>query len=106
MPILSVEDSYFRSKNSIKLGKKLFSLEQPKVMGIINCTPDSFFEGSRNQSMSSILKIAEKQIQEGASILDIGGYSSRPNAEHASLEEEIERTKKGIVAIKTEYPDT
>lgn len=104
MPIISVEDSYFRSKNSIRLGKNLFSLEQPCVMGILNCTPDSFFEGSRTQSVTSILKMAEKQVLEGAAILDIGGYSSRPNAETVSVEEEINRTKEAIISIRKEFP--
>lgn len=106
MPIISVEDSYFRSKNSIRIGKKLFSLEQASIMGILNCTPDSFYEGSRNDSVTSILKMAEKQISDGANILDIGGYSSRPNADHVTLAEEIERTQNAIVAIKREFPDT
>ncbi len=106
MPIISVEDSYFRSKNSIRLGKKLFSLEQPCVMGILNCTPDSFYAESRNESVTTILKKTERQLVEGASILDIGGYSSRPNAEHVSLEQEIQRTQNAIVAIRKAFPQT
>lgn len=105
MPIISVEDSYFRSKNSIRLGKNLFSLEHPAIMGILNCTPDSFYEESRNKSVISILKNAEKQISDGATILDIGGYSSRPNADHVSVEEEIERTKEAIISIRNEFPE-
>jgi dihydropteroate synthase len=105
MPIISVEDSYFRSKNSIRLGKKLFSLAHPRVMGILNCTPDSFYEGSRIQTMDAVLKMAEKQIREGASILDVGGYSSRPNASEVSLAEEIARTQNAIISIKKEFPE-
>ena len=104
MPILSVEDSYFRSKNSIRVGKNLFSLEQPCVMGILNCTPDSFFEGSRNESVTSILKTAAKQIQDGAAIIDIGGYSSRPDAVNVELNQEIDRTQQAISAIRKEFP--
>ncbi len=105
MPILSVEDSYFRSKNSIRLGKSLFSLKQPAIMGILNCTPDSFYEESRSQSVISILKNAEKQILDGATILDIGGYSSRPHADHVSTELEIDRTKTAISSIRNEFPE-
>lgn len=105
MPILSVEDSYFRSKNSIRLGKSLFSLKQPAIMGILNCTPDSFYEESRSQSVISILKNAEKQILDGATILDIGGYSSRSHADHVSTELEIDRTKTAISSIRNEFPE-
>lgn len=103
---ISVEDSYFHSKTSIRLGDKLYSLETPKVMGILNSTPDSFFEGSRFEGVTSILKQAEKLVSEGADILDIGGYSTRPGAFNISLETEIERTKDPIAAIRKEFPET
>ena len=106
MPIISVEDSYFRSKNSIRLGKKLFSLDQPSIMGILNCTPDSFYAESRIKSVTSILRKAELQLNDGATILDIGGYSSRPNADNVTEKEEIERTKNAIFAIRNEFPQS
>ncbi|MDD2984291.1 MAG: dihydropteroate synthase [Crocinitomicaceae bacterium] len=89
----------------MRLGKKLFSLVEPSVMGILNCTPDSFYKESRISSLDAVLKTAEKQVYEGASILDIGGYSSRPNAEIVSVIEEIDRTRHAITAIKKEFPD-
>ncbi len=103
---ISVEDSYFHSKTSIRLGDKLFGLDTPKVMGIINCTPDSFFEGSRFENLTAVLKQAEKLISEGADMLDIGGYSTRPGAFNIPLTAEIERTRDAIAQIRKEFPET
>lgn len=69
---------------------------QPRIMGILNITPDSFYAGSRTRSESEILHQAEKMLQEGADILDVGGYSSRPGAEDVPEEEEIARTKTAL----------
>ena len=105
MPKISVEDSYFHSKNSIRISDNLFSLAVPKVMGIINCTPDSFYEGSRYETIKGILTQTEKFISEGVDIIDIGGYSTRPGAFNIPLTEEIERTQKSIAAIRKEFPE-
>jgi len=102
---MSVEDSYFHSKNSIRVGNNLLNLQIPKVMGIINCTPDSFFEDSRMDTVDLVLRQAEKHISEGADILDIGGYSTRPGAAVISVEEEITRTRTAIDAIRKAYPE-
>lgn len=101
---MSVEDSYFLSKNSIRVQDKLLTLEVPKIMGIINCTPDSFFENSRFEGVNAILKQAEQLFKDGADLLDIGGYSTRPGAFNIPLTEEIERTRPAIAAIKREFP--
>lgn len=101
---MSVEDSYFLSKNSIRVQDKLLTLEVPKIMGIINCTPDSFFENSRFEGVNAILKQAEQLFKDGADLLDIGGYSTRPGAFNIPLTEEIERTRHAIAAIKREFP--
>ncbi len=105
MPKISVEDSYFHSKNSIRISDNLFSLAVPKVMGIINCTPDSFYEGSRYETIKGILTQTEKFISEGVDIIDIGGYSTRPGAFNIPLTEEIERTQKSIATIRKEFPE-
>ena len=105
MPKISVEDSYFHSKNSIRISDNLFSLAVPKVMGIINCTPDSFYEDSRYETIKGILTQTEKFISEGVDIIDIGGYSTRPGAFNIPLTEEIERTQKSIAAIRKEFPE-
>ena len=76
-------------------------------MGIINLTPDSFYEGSRVPTdKNSVLFEAAKKIKEGADFLDLGGYSTRPGAENISIEEEINRVIPAILEIKKSFPDT
>ncbi len=84
----------------------LLDLSGPKVMGIINLTPDSFYAGSRKQDVSSALRSAEQMVQEGASILDLGGMSSRPGAAVISVEEELQRVIGPIEGIKKEFPNS
>lgn len=73
-------------------------------MGILNVTPDSFYEGSRINSDKLIIQKASQMLEEGATILDIGGYSTRPNADDISIEEEINRVVPTIHSIKKEFP--
>ena len=84
---------------------KLLLLETPVVMGILNSTPDSFFEGSRFVQTDALLSQAEKMLAEGASILDIGGMSTRPGAELITVDEEIRRVVPAIRAIHERFPD-
>lgn len=77
----------------------------PKVMGIINVTPDSFYDGGKTTKISEILKQAEKMLHDGASFLDIGGYSSRPGAEAISEAEELQRVLPPIEAIVKVFPE-
>jgi dihydropteroate synthase len=89
----------------INVAGKLMDLSIPKVMGILNITPDSFYKGSRVTDEKEILRVAKEMIEEGADILDIGGYSSRPGAAKVSPEEEKERVLKAIRLIHKEFPD-
>jgi len=89
----------------INVGGKLLDLQVPKVMGIINVTPDSFYSGSRFTTEKGILAAAGKMIEEGADILDVGGYSSRPGAEDISGEEEAKRVLGAILLISKELPN-
>lgn len=89
----------------INVAGRLLELDIPKVMGILNITPDSFYKGSRYTTDSDILSAAVKMIEEGADILDVGGYSSRPGAENISKEEERIRVLKAIRLISRELPD-
>jgi dihydropteroate synthase len=89
----------------INAGGKLLDLTIPKVMGILNITPDSFFKGSRYNSDEEILKAAVRMVEEGADILDVGGYSSRPGATDISKEEESKRVHKAIKLISRELPE-
>ena len=88
----------------INVGGKLLDLQVPKVMGIINVTPDSFYSGSRFTTEKDILAAAGKMIGEGADILDVGGYSSRPGAEDISGGEEAKRVLGAIRLISRELP--
>ena len=82
----------------------LLDLSEPKVMGIINLTPDSFFAGSRKTGEEAVLATATQMLEDGAAILDLGGMSSRPGAETISVEEELQRVISPIQAIKTRFP--
>ncbi len=83
----------------------LIDLSVPKIMGIINVTPDSFYDGGRTTNEKEILKQAETMLIEGASFLDIGGYSSRPGASAVSENEELQRVLPAIEAIIKKFPE-
>ena len=89
----------------INIRGKLLDLGVPRVMGIINITPDSFYEGSRVSSDDDILKLAASMISDGADIIDVGGYSSRPNADDVSPEEERKRVLGAIKIISRNFPE-
>lgn len=84
---------------------RLLDLSTPQVMGILNVTPDSFYSDSRMQTEKDIADRAQQIIDEGASIIDIGAYSSRPNAEHISAEEEMNRLRTGLEILNRNHPD-
>lgn len=94
-----------KQKLTINCKGKIIALNTPIVMGIINTTPDSFYEGSRKTNIDAILFQADKMLNEGASILDIGGYSTRPMAEDVKIETEIERVIPTINEIHKRFPD-
>ncbi|MFZ6051474.1 dihydropteroate synthase [Halocola ammonii] len=85
---------------------RLIELEFPAVMGILNATPDSFFESSRELKAEGAVKKAAQMIDEGAAILDIGGYSSRPGASDISIQEEADRVLPVIESIRQNFPQT
>jgi dihydropteroate synthase len=89
----------------INAGGKLLDLKIPKVMGILNITPDSFYKRSRFTTESELLGAAVKMLEEGADILDVGGYSSRPGAPNISKKEEAGRVLTGIKIISRELPE-
>ncbi len=90
---------------SINCNGKLIDLSSPKIMGILNLTPDSFSDGGKFNNEKSALLHAEKLIKEGADFIDIGAQSTRPNAEFLSAEEEIRRIGNVISLIKKEFPE-
>lgn len=89
----------------INVNGYIMDLDRPKVMGILNVTPDSFYAGSRKQSEEDILQRARQIIDEGGDIIDIGAYSSRPDAQHISREEEASRLKKALTLLNVEMPE-
>ncbi len=84
---------------------KLLDLQIPKVMGILNVTPDSFYTGSTVNSEDVLLSRVNEMLLSGADILDIGGYSSRPGADDVSVQEEMDRVCPAIVSILQEHPE-
>jgi dihydropteroate synthase len=84
---------------------RLLAVDKPLVMGIINTTPDSFYEGSRFMGEHGILQQAEQMLKDGADILDIGGQSSRPNSTPVSAEEELQRVTGAIESLHFNFPD-
>ena len=90
---------------TININGELMILDSPKIMGILNITPDSFYSGSRVSSASEVLYRAEKMLLNGADFLDIGGYSSKPGAEDVSVDEEINRVIPAISAVKKAFPE-
>ena len=89
---------------SINCKGELITFDKPKVMGIINITPDSFYEGSRHREMNDILKQVDKMMEQGADLIDIGGYSSRPGADDIPLKEGLDRVIPVIRNVADKFP--
>jgi dihydropteroate synthase len=89
----------------INVNGRLLDLSYPQVMGILNVTPDSFYAGCRAETEIAIADRARQILEEGASIIDIGAYSSRPNAEHISAEEELNRLRPALKILNKNHPD-
>jgi dihydropteroate synthase len=100
-----VQNTPFSTNKTLNLNGHVLVLDRPKIMAIINVTPDSFYAGSRFESEIEILKQAEKVLSEGASIIDIGGYSSRPKAKDIQLDEEKARVGSAIKVIVKNFPN-
>ena len=89
----------------INIKGSLLDLTKPRIMGILNLTPDSFYDGGLYDSEKKIDNQVAKMIDEGADIVDVGGYSSRPGAKEISIDEEIKRVVPTIKFLKKKYPD-
>ena len=101
-----IEDKSFPQKNTLQIDGLLISLNKPQLMGIVNLTPDSFFEGSRaEKSLEKVAALVTTHISNGASILDLGGYSSRPGAAEVSVQEEIDRVIPAVNWIASNHPE-
>ena len=100
-----MKDSYFHSNFFINCKGKLIDFSTPKIMGILNATPDSFYDGGKNNTINKALPLVEKHLNDGASFIDIGGYSSRPGADHINIDTELSRVIPLIEAIVKRFPD-
>lgn len=90
---------------TIRLRDRLLDLSTPKVMGILNATPDSFYDGSRMASADEAIKKAEEMIVQGVDIIDIGGQSTRPGSQRVGIDEELRRVLPIINALSDRFPD-
>jgi dihydropteroate synthase len=99
------EKNFFEPKQSLNIKGKLIDLSTPKVMGILNITPDSFYSNSRTKSIDEALIKAAQFLHEGATFIDIGGYSSRPGAKDISTSEEVDRLVPVVESLTKEFPE-
>lgn len=90
---------------TLNIRGRLMSLAEPQVMGILNCTPDSFYAGSRKQSEAEIAERANQIVSEGGTIIDVGAFSTRPGAAEVSTEEEERRLEMALRIVRREQPD-
>lgn len=90
---------------TLNLRGRLLELREPQIMGILNVTPDSFFSESRTPDEEHIAQRVKQMMNDGADMIDIGGYSSRPGANDVSTEEEMNRLRRGLRIIRKLYPD-
>ncbi len=97
----------FETKKTLLVRGKLIDLSiRPLIMGILNVTPDSFYDGGKYLTPDDIVRRAASMLENGADIIDIGGYSSRPGAENIPVEEETARVSRALKIIKKEFPES
>lgn len=101
-----MQNKVFSSNKTLNVGGRLIHFDSPKIMGILNITPDSFFDGGKYKNEKSILQLVEKMITDGADFIDVGGYSSRPGAKDVTQEEELERVLSVIKVIVKNFPES
>ena len=102
---LAVKDTNFCKNHTWNIGGELIDFSTPKIMGIVNCTPDSFYAASRQQHTTTVIDYVTNMVAEGADMLDVGGYSSRPGANDVSEEEELNRVLPVITEIQKQFPN-
>src|SRR5258706_1125985 len=100
-----MQSKVFSSNKTLNLRGRLLDLTAPKVMGVLNVTPDSFYDGGRYTDEQSILAQSEKMLRDGADVIDVGGYSTRPGAKEISGEEELNRVVDAIRIIIKIFPE-
>ena len=101
---LPAQNKVFSTNKTLNLRGQLIDLSTPRIMGILNVTPDSFFDGGKYDTLQTALKHAERMLTEGATFIDVGGYSSRPGAADVSPEDELKRVVPAVGALVKEFP--
>lgn len=99
------KDTFFQKKKSLRFRDSIFIINKPIIMGILNITPDSFYEGSRIQQIDKAIAAVESMIENGATIIDVGAVSTRPQAELISPEEERARLKPILIELSKQFPE-
>jgi dihydropteroate synthase len=99
------KDTFFSKKQLIRIKGKYMDLTIPKIVGILNITPDSFFDGGKYTELDRMIDHVDQMLAEGADIIDVGAYSSRPGAENISPEEELQRLTRALSPIRQKYSE-
>lgn len=94
-----------KKENYISIKGKAYKLDTPKIMGILNVTPDSFYDKSRAQNKNQIYKSVSVMLEEGVDIVDVGAYSSRPGAQDITIDDELRRVRFALQLLRTEFPE-
>jgi dihydropteroate synthase len=102
---LKAKDTFFHKRQTLNLKGDLMDLSTPKIMGILNATPDSFFDGGKYQQLDEAIIRIEKMIEEGVDILDIGAFSTRPGADIINEKEELKRLSSLLPGISKRFPN-
>lgn len=105
MLITSSASKFFKRKSTITLNGKLLDLTNPVVMGILNVSPNSFYDGGKYATEEDILKRTEQMLKEGADIIDVGAVSTRPGSDSVSTKEELTRLLPAVTAIRKQFPN-
>jgi len=105
MLITQSAGKFLKRKNSINLGGKLIQFSEPVVMGVVNVTPDSFYDGGKISDEKALLQCVEKMIFDGAAIIDVGAVSTRPQSSLISTKTELERLLPAVQTIRKNFPD-
>ena len=105
MEFLRSENTHFSRERELNIRGKLFTISAPQVMGIVNCTPDSFYADSQSSTTEKQQALINLHVKNGATWLDLGAYSSRPGAEHISEKVEIERLKFAVSYALENHPE-
>ena len=105
MLITTTATKFLKRKNTINLGGRILDLAKPVVMGILNVTPDSFFDGGKYKTEKKIMKRAEEILEQGGSIIDIGAVSTQPGSDGIPTKDEIERLLPAVKSVKKAFPN-